>query len=55
MPLACHEFVFGWEKEIGRRERRKGKESVPLYGWFSIWFFINKDFLACGSNIGVFQ
>ncbi len=26
MPIAHQEFVFGKEKEIGRRERRKGKE-----------------------------
>jgi hypothetical protein len=26
MSIACHGFVYGLEKEIGRREKRKGKE-----------------------------
>ncbi len=26
MPMACQELVLGKEKEVGRKERRKGKE-----------------------------
>jgi len=26
MPMECQKFVFGYEKDLGRRERRKSKE-----------------------------
>jgi hypothetical protein len=28
--MVCREFVVGWEKEIARRERRKGKEFLGI-------------------------
>ena len=26
MPMECQKFVFGYEKDLGRRERKKSKE-----------------------------
>ncbi len=38
MTMVCQEFVFGLEKEVGRRERRKGKE------FMGCWIRIRMEF-----------
>jgi hypothetical protein len=26
MPVTCQDFVFGWEREMGKRERKKERK-----------------------------